>query len=327
LHHGDVFSGLGGFSEGLRQAGGFETVWACEKEKHAAEVFAANSHGGIRQCSDIWDVRPSQVPDMDIVTAGIPCQAFSTTGCQNLWRDPRSWVVKPLAGLIRLRRPRVVVCENVLGMTSDRQEGRCVDLLVDVLNDCGYRSSWTILNASEFGGCQHRCRLFLVADRDGREFCFDALRRSPPGRFADVLEPDEEVPPDDWLDPDDYELLTTPSRPTRQGLVLAGRLTSRGDGREMRGTDPRKSGHVHHASRVISPEGLAPCMLTRSGIGVIAIGARARWPTLTEIQRLQRLPESWLWPCTPTERRRLLGQSVDIGTIKSLGEGIREQLF
>ena len=167
----DLLCGMGGVGLAFREEG-FCTAWACDADPVARSVYAANH--GITPMGDIWHIDPDGVPEADVVAVGLPCGPFSQMGRRRLWSDPRANVLRPLIGLLCRRRPMAVMVENVPGMTHIPRGAteRPLNLLLRCLAGCGYEPSWAILNASEFGGSQHRSRVFVVGDRGGRKLDF-----------------------------------------------------------------------------------------------------------------------------------------------------------
>jgi site-specific DNA-cytosine methylase len=313
--------GIGTIGEAFAQAR-FTPAWACDTDEVARDTYQANH--GIRPLGDLWDIVQTvdELPDADVVAMGMPCQPFSSMGDHGCWADPRSHVLVPLMKLLCRRRPRVVVIENVEGMTHNKKAGRPLDLLLRALASCGYAANWDVLDAAEFGGCQHRPRVFVVASRDGRLLDFSRLARRPAGRIRDVLEQD--VPESNWWPPSRYVLLDPPFKMTRAGLIPAAYVP----GREIRGrTDVTRLATHHHAARIYHPEGLAPTLMCRSGLSLLRVGDRVRPPTLLELQRIQGLPDSWRWPHGDMRRCELIGQAVHVPTVRAVAAAILEQLM
>lgn len=75
------FAGIGGFDYAARKAGGFETVYANEISRRAYETFEMNFPLEVDKRS-IWDIKPEELPDFDVLCGGFPCQSFSSAGRQ-----------------------------------------------------------------------------------------------------------------------------------------------------------------------------------------------------------------------------------------------------
>lgn len=112
-----MFAGIGGICLGFRQAG-FDIVWANEKDNAACHTYRYN-FGSIllREC-DIKTVNAIDIPDMDVLTAGFPCQPFSVAGKQKGFCDPRGSLFFEIARIAEVKRPKVIFLENVSNLTS-----------------------------------------------------------------------------------------------------------------------------------------------------------------------------------------------------------------
>lgn len=104
----DLFSGVGGFSLGLEKTGGFKTVAFCEIEGLQRKVLAKN-WPQVSCYADIKYLKGDTI-DVDIVTGGFPCQAFSSAArgrnnAPDLWPE--------MARVVNEIRPRYAVAENV----------------------------------------------------------------------------------------------------------------------------------------------------------------------------------------------------------------------
>ena len=75
----DLFAGLGGFHLALERLGGV-CVFAAEWKEHLRDLYQMNFD--VRPAGDITKVKPEDIPDHDVLTAGFPCQPFSKAGEQ-----------------------------------------------------------------------------------------------------------------------------------------------------------------------------------------------------------------------------------------------------
>ena len=101
----DLFSGIGGFREGLQRAGGFTCVGHCEADAYADHNYRVLfDTEGEWFCNDARNIETERMPDFDLLCAGFPCQAFSIAGRREGFADARGTLVFlfPLAGLMYL---------------------------------------------------------------------------------------------------------------------------------------------------------------------------------------------------------------------------------
>ena len=110
----DLFSGIGGFREGLSCAGGFACVGHCEIDKYADRSYRALfDTKGEWFCEDIRKADPSDLPDFDLLCGGFPCQSFSIAGHRGGFSDPRGTLFFEIARLTAAKRPAYLLLENV----------------------------------------------------------------------------------------------------------------------------------------------------------------------------------------------------------------------
>ena len=168
----DLFAGMGGFRLGFETAClelGYETecVFTSEIKPHALENYLSNFPGS-EIAGDITQVDAGEIPDFDVLLAGFPCQAFSSAGKREGFADTRGTLFFEIERILKEKRPKAFILENVEGLvTHDRvsqkeQMGRTLQTILGILNDLGYRVSWKVLNAVDFGIPQKRKRIFIV---------------------------------------------------------------------------------------------------------------------------------------------------------------------
>ena len=164
----DLFSGAGGFREGLERAGGFACVGHCEIDKRANQSYnALFSTEGEWFCEDIRTADPAGFPDFDLLCGGFPCQSFSLAGKRGGFTDPRGTLFFEIARLVEARHPAYLLLENVPGLLSHDQ-GRTFAAILHTLDRLGYGVEWQVLNSKDFGVPQSRRRVYLIGYLDRR---------------------------------------------------------------------------------------------------------------------------------------------------------------
>lgn len=160
----DLFSGPGGNTEGLLQAG-INVVGAWEiaaPERYTYHVRFEGNH--ISQHGDASTVDSSKVPDdLDVVVASPPCQGLSNAGGEIDQNDPRNELAFAPGRWVRATRPRLVILENVVGLQE--LHGPIHDAVVTDLADAGYEVETVRLDASTYGVPQARERVFILGVR------------------------------------------------------------------------------------------------------------------------------------------------------------------
>ncbi|GEM90070.1 DNA cytosine methyltransferase [Oceanithermus desulfurans] len=167
----DLFSGMGGLTLGLKQAG-FKVLAAVEKDDLAAETYKANHFEVKLIHDDIRRVNPNKLlkdlglypGEIDLVAGCPPCQGFSNIRTLNGARmicDPRNELVEVFAKFILEIQPKAVMMENVTGLVAD---DRFAVMRKSLLN-AGYQETYDILDAQDYGVPQRRRRLIYLAGK------------------------------------------------------------------------------------------------------------------------------------------------------------------
>ena len=162
----DLFSGIGGFREGLTRAGGFTCIGHCEIDEKANRSYETLfDTKGEWFCEDIKKADPNEIPDFDLLCGGFPCQPFSTAGNRGGFADPRGTLFFEIARLTEAKRPAYLLLENVPGLLS-HDGGRTFAAILHTLDRLGYGLEWQVLNSKDFGVPQSRRRVYLVGYLD-----------------------------------------------------------------------------------------------------------------------------------------------------------------
>ncbi len=157
-----MFSGCGGMDLGFLQSG-YDVAWANDIDEDACETYR-NNIGDII-CDDITQLTIPNVKNVDVLTAGFPCQPFSNAGTRKGTRDPRGTLYQQAFEFIERLSPKAIVFENVRGILSTKTDkGKLIDEIVETLSkDFGYHVSYRLMNFSHFGVPQNRIRVIIIA--------------------------------------------------------------------------------------------------------------------------------------------------------------------
>lgn len=156
----DLFSGIGGFSLGLHQAG-FRTVAFCEQDSYCQAVLSER-FPGVPIYDDIRTLTAERLRSdgirVEALAGGFPCQDLSFAGKRAGIEGARSGLWGEYARLIRELRPRLVFVENVPGLLSAGM-GRVLGDLAAL----GYDAEWDCIPASAVGAPHRRDRVWIIA--------------------------------------------------------------------------------------------------------------------------------------------------------------------
>jgi DNA (cytosine-5)-methyltransferase 1 len=184
----DLFSGAGGLSLGLEEAG-YRVVLAVDHYPEAVETHR-HHHAGLSVDWDLGDpVRIRQVAELvkaagvELLAGGPPCQPFSKAGRSMIRHqvrhglrpayDERRDLWRSFLEVIKLSRPPAVIMENVPDMALDK-EMFILRTMVHELELLGYAVEERVVDTWRYGVPQFRQRLILVALRDGMAFDWPA---------------------------------------------------------------------------------------------------------------------------------------------------------
>ena len=159
----DLFAGAGGLSAGLHQASKrFKTVRAIEMDKAAAASYEATFGTGLTYAGPIqsW-LAEEEVPRVDLIVGGPPCQGFSTLGKQDA-EDQRNFLWQEYAETIVRAQPRYFVVENVAAFAKSRQFEAFTAATASGGKLADYRFEHRVLNAANYGVPQARKRAVVI---------------------------------------------------------------------------------------------------------------------------------------------------------------------
>lgn len=154
-----LFSGAGGLDLGFKQAG-FEIVVANEYDKTIWSTYEKNHKIKLLK-DDISNIESNQFPDCDGIIGGPPCQSWSEAGSLRGINDPRGKLFFEYIRILRDKKPKFFLAENVKGMLAKRHSD-AVNNIITQFEDTGYDVFVGILNAADYGVPQDRKRVFYI---------------------------------------------------------------------------------------------------------------------------------------------------------------------
>ena len=115
----DLFAGIGGIRLGFESAG-CKCVFTSEWDKYSQQTYKANFD--VEPHGDITKIREQDIPPFDILTAGFPCQPFSSAGLGKGELDIRGTLFYDVIRICEAKKPTHVLLENVKGLTTKRHK-------------------------------------------------------------------------------------------------------------------------------------------------------------------------------------------------------------
>ena len=161
----ELFAGGGGLALGMEQAG-FESVLLNEMDKHACSTLRHNRPNWNIVEGDISKVDFTKIEDeVDVLTGGFPCQAFSYAGKSLGFEDTRGTLFFEMARAIKETQPKVFMAENVRALLT-HENGRTLETIKNVIDELGYAIvEPRVVKAIFYKVPQKRERLIIVGIR------------------------------------------------------------------------------------------------------------------------------------------------------------------
>ncbi len=161
-----LFAGAGGLDLGFEQAG-FKIEFANEYDKTIWETYRYNHPNSPLNTQDIRTINTSDLPDIDGIIGGPPCQSWSIAGARRGIEDPRGQLFFDYIRIISDKNPLFFVAENVGGMLNAKYESIITTIIAQLSNagKYGYNVQFKMINTAEYGIPQDRKRVFFVGYR------------------------------------------------------------------------------------------------------------------------------------------------------------------
>ena len=172
-----VFSGCGGCSLGLRQAG-FDIRLAVDIDKDTCETYASNLDKAPVWCADLSQTQPSGLleraelkrEEVDLIVGGPPCQGFSSAGAKD-WADPRNILLRKFVEIITTLRPTWFIMENVEGLLTSHEGIFLIEAITRFL-EAGYWVRTKKVYMEQHGLPQRRKRVLVIGNLEAHNFDF-----------------------------------------------------------------------------------------------------------------------------------------------------------
>lgn len=194
----DICSGIGGFRTALEKHG-HNCVAFAEIDKFAKQSYKAiYDTENEEELNDITTITDEHFRlyrgNVDLITGGFPCQAFSIAGNRRGFEDTRGTIFFHIARAIKEIQPSYVLLENVKGLLS-HDKGRTYGTIVQALDELGYFIEWGLFNSKYWGVPQNRERVYILVTRkdvwkEPKLFNLVKQQTSVDTRLVDILEKD-----------------------------------------------------------------------------------------------------------------------------------------
>jgi DNA (cytosine-5)-methyltransferase 1 len=136
-------------------------VLANEIDRYAGKTYGLN-HAHPLVLRDIHELETREIPRIDVLTGGFPCQAFSVAGYRRGFKDPRGNVFWEIVRILDEKKPSVVFLENVKNLTG-HDGGKTFQVVIEALEALGYHVTSKVMNAAQYSRIpQNRERIYIV---------------------------------------------------------------------------------------------------------------------------------------------------------------------
>lgn len=184
---GSLFSGIGGLEYGLERSGlATSSEWMIEMDDFCCSILEKNFPNTLVINDKVENINPLDLPKIDILTAGFPCQPVSTAGSRKGVMDER-WLWDEVWRFIDVLRPQYFILENVPGLFTANKGKAFERVIKDIAQSRSYRFEWQIISARSVGAAHLRKRFFgvgILADTEHNGSLTSEDRESIGERFV-----------------------------------------------------------------------------------------------------------------------------------------------
>ncbi|MCA0152524.1 DNA (cytosine-5-)-methyltransferase [Winogradskyella vincentii] len=158
---GSLYAGVGGICMGFKN-NGFILSWANEFDKNACKTYRNNFKHQLIE-GDVMELDISTLDEIDVLTAGFPCQPFSVAGYRQGFDDKRGNHFFKILDFVDEMRPKVLFLENVKNLVG-HDKGRTFKIIKELIEKRNYTFDAKVLNTKDYGNVPHnRERIFIIA--------------------------------------------------------------------------------------------------------------------------------------------------------------------
>ena len=171
----DLFCGCGGLSLGFEKAG-YDVLLGIDMWEDALVTYRRNHKNANTLCADLAALSAVEVDkvinheNVDVIIGGPPCQGFSIAG-KRIVDDDRNKLYKSFVRMVSYFKPKAFVMENVPNILSIG-DGAVREAIIKDFSVLGYKVTYRVLLASDYGVPQNRRRAIFVGMLGGKDFVF-----------------------------------------------------------------------------------------------------------------------------------------------------------
>ena len=324
----ELFAGAGGLALGLEEAG-FHSKGLVELDKYACQTLRANRpewnviEGDIIEVAEqgIKNFADAPIGEIDLLSGGYPCQAFSYAGKKMGLSDVRGTMFYYYAKILKETLPKMFLAENVRGLVN-HDEGRTLATMIKVFTDIGYKVQWKVLKALDYDVAQKRERIVIVGIRNDLVDQYD-LSYSFPNPYGyhltlrDIL---QDVPKSEGAKyPESKKRVLDLVPPGGYWRDLPDEIA-----RDFMGASYYSGGGRTGMARRLSwdePSLTLTCSPAQKQTERCHPD-ETRPFTVSEYARIQSFPDDWIFDCSTSNAYKQIGNAVPVNLAKAIGLSI-----
>ena len=163
----DLFAGIGGFKMALSNNGG-HCLGFSEINKDAINTYCDNFQ--VKASYNLGDItKIKELPNHDLLTAGVPCQSWSIAGKNLGFDDDRGQLWNDTIYLLEQSKPKAFIFENVKGLVDPRNK-KALSYILERIKQAGYYANYYVINSFDYGVPQNRIRVYIIGFREKNYF-------------------------------------------------------------------------------------------------------------------------------------------------------------
>jgi len=356
IRYFSMFTGVGGFELGLERANAlpiterdesrgneedcrsnkqiplatqqFTCVGCSEIDKYASELLKKR-FPSVKNWGDCTKINPSELPEFDMLCGGFPCQAFSIAGKRRGFQDTRGTLFFEIARILKVKRPKLILLENVKGLLN-HEKGKTFSVIIQTLEELGYRTQWVVLNSKFFGVPQNRERVFIIGSLRGesrqeilpfkKSHVKNEITIKRIGhmegfrRYNQTYDESGIVEAIDVSGGGGHQ----PCIPMRWSRTEKGKQSRKEAMKQGKDLTPFSDGNRELVESKDDASGCVTGALNKDAL--LKQKMKIRRLTPIECERLQGFPDGWTEGFSDTQRYKMMGNAVTVNVIAAIGE-------
>ncbi len=324
INHLDLFSGIGGFSLGLHRAGVYaKWIGYSDIDKNCNQVFKRRFPNA-EELGSITDIRAEELPEIDLVTFGFPCQDLSVANINRKGlKGGRSSLFFEATRIIRDKKPKYFICENVRGLFSSNK-GEDFIIVLQEFADIGYDVQWELLNTKCEGGLpQNRERIYIVGHLRGES----RPQVFPLGRYDEKTpRKSEEIEVADWRSDEGLRVRKNGISPTLTLATPPYIVKSAALRTYPRRSNMTKEEKAKRYKRLeVRNDNVANTITCAQYDSILKVENKIRKITPVEAARLQGFPDDWNDCQSDSQRYKQFGNAITVNLAESIFRKLYEE--